>query len=109
MKPSALPRGYTRHYTVRPNETLTGIANRIYGSQASWWYIYQANKNQIDRRHGVIYTGETFIIPPVPGSMYTGTQPMPSSSMMPMPSSSMMPMPSSSMMPSAMPSSSMMP
>jgi hypothetical protein len=88
---------------------LTGIAGRIYGSQTDWWYIYQANKNQIDKQHGTIAAGETFIIPPVPGSMYTGTLPMPNSSAMP--SDSMMPsaMPSDSMMPSAMPSGSMMP
>lgn len=51
-----------RHYTVRPGDTLSSIAQRFYGNPADWRGLYQANRSVI-RNPNVIDPGEVLNIP----------------------------------------------
>jgi LysM repeat protein len=51
-----------RHYTVRPGDTLSSIAQRFYGSPADWRGLYQANRSVI-KNPDVIYAGEVLNVP----------------------------------------------
>jgi LysM repeat protein len=51
-----------RHYTVRPGDTLSSIAQRFYGNPANWRGLYQANRSVI-RNPNVIQPGEVLNVP----------------------------------------------
>jgi LysM repeat protein len=51
-----------RHYTVRPGDTLSSIAQRFYGSPADWRGLYQANRSVI-HNPDAIYPGEVLNVP----------------------------------------------
>jgi LysM repeat protein len=51
-----------RHYTVRPGDTLSSIAQRFYGSPADWKRLYQANRSVI-HNPDTIYPGEVLNVP----------------------------------------------
>jgi LysM repeat protein len=55
----------TRTYTVRPGDTLSGIAQRFYGNPAEWPVIYDDNLSVIQNPN-VIYAGEVLKIPDGP-------------------------------------------
>lgn len=51
-----------RHYTVRPGDTLSSIAQRFYGNPADWRLLYQANRSEIPNPN-VIYPGQVLNVP----------------------------------------------
>jgi LysM repeat protein len=51
-----------RTYTVRPGDTLSGIAQRFYGRAADWTWLYEANRSKI-RNPGLIYVGQVLSVP----------------------------------------------
>jgi LysM repeat protein len=51
-----------RHYTVRPGDTLSSIAQRLYGNPADWRGLYQANRSVIQNPN-VIHPGEVLNVP----------------------------------------------
>jgi LysM repeat protein len=60
-----------RHYTVRPGDTLSSIAQRFYGSPSDWRGLYQANRSVI-HNPDAIYPGEVLNVPyqlPAGGTM----------------------------------------
>ncbi len=52
----------TRTYTVRPGDTLSGIAQQFYGNPADWTWIYDDNMSVIQNPND-IYPGEVLKIP----------------------------------------------
>lgn len=62
-------------YTVRPGDTLSGIAQRAYGngSQPYWMALYISNDNIIGDNPNVIRPGEKLFIPPIMNSPSTGS------------------------------------
>ena len=67
----------TRHYTVRPGDTLSSIAQRFYGNSARWQWIFQANQSKI-KNPNTIFVGEVLNIPfKAPPRSQTGTPAMP--------------------------------
>ena len=64
-----------RHYTVRPGDTLSSIAQRFYGSTADWRLLYEANRSVI-KNPDVIFPGEVLSVPS--GSPAHGTTSTPS-------------------------------
>ena len=52
----------TRTYTVRPGDTLSEIAQRLYGNMADWTWIYNDNRSAIQNPND-IYVGEVLKIP----------------------------------------------
>jgi LysM repeat protein len=69
QKPSAgHPSGPHRTYTVRPGDTLSGIAFRFYGQAIRWRWLYQVNRSQISNPNR-IHPGQVLRVPPyVPAS-----------------------------------------
>jgi LysM repeat protein len=66
-----------RHYTVRPGDTLSSIAQRFYGSSARWQWIFQANQAKV-KNPNMIFVGEVLTIPfKAPPRSQTGTPAMP--------------------------------
>ncbi|MDQ2816274.1 MAG: LysM peptidoglycan-binding domain-containing protein [Actinomycetota bacterium] len=51
-----------RSYTVRSGDSLSMIAERLYGSAAHWQWIYEANRSKISDPNA-IYVGESLTIP----------------------------------------------
>lgn len=51
-----------RFYTVRPGDTLAGIAWRFYGRANDWPVIYRANRSKISNP-SLIYPGQVFRVP----------------------------------------------
>jgi nucleoid-associated protein YgaU len=51
-----------RSYTVQNGDTLSGIAERYYGSASKWRLIYEANRDLI-KDPDLIYPGQTVRIP----------------------------------------------
>jgi LysM repeat protein len=51
-----------RHYTVRPGDTLSSIAQRFYRNPADWRGLYQVNRSVI-RNPNVIDPGEVLNVP----------------------------------------------
>jgi LysM repeat protein len=51
-----------RHYTVRPGDTLSSIAQRFYGNPADWRGLYEANRSVI-HNPDAIYPGEVLSVP----------------------------------------------
>ena len=67
-----------RHYTVRPGDTLTSIAQRFYGNPADWRGLYQANTSVIHNPN-VICPGEVLNVPyqlPATSTTSTSTPPI---------------------------------
>jgi len=60
----------TGTYTVRPGDTLSSIAQKVYHNPADWPAIYQANRSKI-RNPNSIYVGERLTIPAVGTASYT--------------------------------------
>jgi LysM repeat protein len=63
-----------RHYTVRPGDTLSSIAQRFYGSTADWRLLYEANRSVI-RNPDVIFPGEVLSLPSGPPARGTTSTP----------------------------------
>lgn len=51
-----------RYHTVRPGETLEGLAKKYYGDRKLAMFIYKHNEQYI-RDPNVIYPGQKIIIP----------------------------------------------
>ncbi len=51
-----------RHYTVRPGDTLSSIAQRFYGNPARWTWLLQANSSVV-KNPNVIFVGEVLDVP----------------------------------------------
>jgi Tfp pilus assembly protein FimV len=66
-----------RHYTVRPGDTLSSIAQRFYGNSARWQWIFQANRSRV-KNPDMIFVGEVLTIPfKAPPRSQAGTPAMP--------------------------------
>ena len=63
--PSPVPAPSAGTYTVKPGDTLGGIARQVYGSAAKYTLIAEANRITDPRR---IWVGQVLAIPPVPGA-----------------------------------------
>ncbi len=50
-------------HTVVSGDTLSGIAQKYYGSQANWKKIYEANKDVIGDNPNLIRAGQILKIP----------------------------------------------
>lgn len=57
------PSGGGVSYTVVSGDTLWGISERFYGTGTEYPRIYEANKDVIGPDPGLIYPGQTFVIP----------------------------------------------
>jgi Tfp pilus assembly protein FimV len=55
----------SRRYTVRADDTLSSIAQRLYGQSADWRWLYQANRSVISNPD-LIYAGEVLNVPAGP-------------------------------------------
>ena len=55
------PKG--RPYTVKPGDTLSGIALQFYGNAGRWKKIYDANIAVIGSNPNLILVGQKLIIP----------------------------------------------
>ena len=51
-----------RTYTVRPGDTLSGIARRFYGQAGAWPRLYQVNRAEIGGP-GLIHAGQVLRVP----------------------------------------------
>lgn len=54
-----------RTHTVEKGDTLSGIAQKVYGRADRWQLIYQANRDQLDDPDR-IYPGQVLVIPAAP-------------------------------------------
>jgi LysM repeat protein len=63
-----------RSYTVRPGDTLSVIAQRLYGNPADWRWLYDASKSVI-RNPDVIYPGMVLSVPYEPPASSTAHTP----------------------------------
>ena len=71
-------------YPVRPGDTLSGIAARLYNNSSRWTWIYAANQSKI-RNPNSIYAGETLTIPshaPSGAASYTARHAKPQSTVL---------------------------
>jgi LysM repeat protein len=64
----------TRTYTVRAGDTLSSIAQDVYGDPADWTWIYDANKSVVSNPND-IYAGEVLTIPSGPPASTTSYTP----------------------------------
>jgi LysM repeat protein len=55
----------SRHYTVRPGDTLSSIAERFYHDPADWRFLEQVNSAEI-KNPNLIYAGEVLSVPSDP-------------------------------------------
>jgi LysM repeat protein len=55
----------SRHYTVRPGDTLSSIAERFYHNPADWRFLEQVNSAKI-KNPNLIYAGEVLTVPDDP-------------------------------------------
>ena len=60
------------YHTVKPNESLSIIADQYYNDQTKWTLIRDANPNKLMRNSGV-RVGVRLVIPPLPESQDTTT------------------------------------
>lgn len=63
--PSPSPTAEGRTYTVRPGDSLSSIAEQLYGSGAEWRPIYEANRDRLVSPEA-LQVGMTLRIPPRP-------------------------------------------
>jgi LysM repeat protein len=54
-----------RHYTVRPGDTLSSIAERFYHNPADWQFLQKANSAEI-KNPNLIFAGEVLSVPSDP-------------------------------------------
>jgi Lysozyme like domain/LysM domain len=59
-------------YTVQPGDSLSGIADRLYGRAGDWRWLYQANRSEI-HNPGLIYPGQVLRVPHGPAASVTVT------------------------------------
>lgn len=59
-----------RTYTVRPGDTLSGIARRFYGRAVAWPWLYRLNRAEIGGP-GLIYAGQVLDVPLDPPASVT--------------------------------------
>jgi len=62
----------SRTYTVRPGDTLSGIAEQFYGNAADWTTIYNDNRSVIQDPND-IYAGEVLQLPNDPAPATTAS------------------------------------
>ena len=55
----------SRHYTVRPGDTLSSIAERFYHNPADWRFLDQVNSAKI-KNPNLIFAGEVLSVPSAP-------------------------------------------
>ena len=55
--------GVPHTYTVRPGDTLSGIAQQVYGNAADWTELFAANHGTVTDPD-LIYAGEVLRVPP---------------------------------------------
>lgn len=63
--PTATPTATLRTHTVRSGDTLSGIAQEVYGRADRWQLIFQANRDKIDDPDR-IFPGQVLVIPDAP-------------------------------------------
>jgi len=61
-----------RTFTVLPGDTLSGIAEQLYGNPADWTWIYDDNRSEIQDPND-IFAGEVLNIPDGPATSTTTT------------------------------------
>jgi LysM repeat protein len=61
--PKEIAHDFLAEHTVVSGDTLSGIAQKYYGSQANWKAIYEANKDVIGDNPSLIRVGQVFKIP----------------------------------------------
>ena len=54
-----------RTYEVRPGDSLSKIAKRVYGDAGKWRQIFDANTGKL-KDPDKIYPGQVLVIPPLP-------------------------------------------
>lgn len=59
-----------RTYTVRAGDTLSGIAQRLYGHAGRWHWLYEANRSKIHNPN-LIYVGQVLSVPHGPPTSLT--------------------------------------
>jgi len=64
------PRARATTYTVQSGDTLSGIAQRLYGQPADWPSLYHANQSQIPDPD-LVYPGERLRLPSHPSASST--------------------------------------
>ena len=55
----------SRHYTVRPGDTLSSIAERFYHNPADWQFLQKANSAEV-KNPNLIFAGEVLSVPADP-------------------------------------------
>jgi LysM repeat protein len=60
-----------RYWTVRPGDTLSRIAGEVYGNEADWTWIFNANRQIADPN--VIFVGQVLRLPDGPGQPRGGS------------------------------------
>jgi LysM repeat protein len=55
----------SRHYTVRPGDTLSSIAERFYHNPADWRFLQKANSAEV-KNPNLIFAGEVLSVPSDP-------------------------------------------
>lgn len=68
--PSPSPTAEGRTYTVREGDSLSSIAERLYGNSAEWRPIYEANRDRLVSPEA-LQVGMTLRIPPLPSQTTT--------------------------------------
>lgn len=62
-KAAVLPTSSPNRYTVRPGDTLIGIAQRLFGDQKHFKAIYEANKTQFPQGPDHLKSGLVLVLP----------------------------------------------
>jgi nucleoid-associated protein YgaU len=63
--PTSTPSTRQRTHTVASGDTLSGIAQRVYGRADRWKLIFEANRDKLDDPDR-IYPGQVLVIPDAP-------------------------------------------
>lgn len=66
----ARPAAASQTYVVRAGDTLSGIAQRLYGHASAWRTLYAANRSKI-RNPSLIYIGQVLTVPGHPQAVLT--------------------------------------
>jgi LysM repeat protein len=62
MAAAGLVSSHSHSYTVRPGDTLSGIAQQVYGNPARWRQLFAANRRTISDA-SLIYPGQVLKVP----------------------------------------------